>query len=366
MKYGRSHQPYGILAPATRAALRFAARRNAPGRYDGWCPVSLFWRRQRKGPKGVRASRVTLVAGAVWLPQFHLHFVTRVHKHPWRGVLHGSLSVAAMYQGRVVMDYQRTIVQSSMVAAQPHRDQRPVHVFSLRQAHRGSGPSVQSAVSYTTSARRPVALPTTAWVTDRAQRLVRVFSRPNAPSDSVTSVQAMLSLAGRARRPIVLPITTWAADRADYPNLGQTHLGVCPGTGAPAQTLQTPRASKREPLAFRPRSKAIRNPVPPSSQASSTPQSYLHAQELVWRRAGPPAARNAGNEWQLDPHQIARQPHSRSLPGQEVASGPDHRFGRTPVAPALKLDAALMDRLADDVIRRMERRERIERARRGL
>jgi hypothetical protein len=43
-----------------------------------------------------------------------------------------------------------------------------------------------------------------------------------------------------------------------------------------------------------------------------------------------------------------------------------HPFGRTPAAPAMKIDAALMDRLADDVIRRVEQRARINRERRGL
>ncbi len=137
MKHGRSQPPYGayvILAPAARAALRFAARRNALSRYDAWRPVALFWRRQRKGPEGVRAGRVAPAAGAVWLPQFHLHFLTRVIDRPWRGSMPGSLPAAAIYQRRVVMDDQRTIVQSSRVAAQPRRGQRPVHVTSLRQA----------------------------------------------------------------------------------------------------------------------------------------------------------------------------------------------------------------------------------------
>jgi hypothetical protein len=245
------------------------------------------------------------------------------------------------------------------------RTQRLAHAFSAPNARSYLDASDQAMAPHADPARQP-GRPTTSWGAVRAKRIARIFLQPNAPSDSGTGVEAMLSHAGRARRPIIAPITTWAADRAAYPNLWPTHLRVRPGTGAPAQTLQTLRPSKREPLVFRPPSKAVGDPVPPSSQTSSVRQPSFPAQELAWRRAGPPAAGNAGNEWQGDSRQVAHQPHSRWLPGQGAASGPDHSFGRTPEAPALKLDSALMDRLADDVIRRVERRERIERARRGM
>ena len=62
---------------------------------------------------------------------------------------------------------------------------------------------------------------------------------------------------------------------------------------------------------------------------------------------------------------LARRAQGRSFPGQEAASGVPHPSGHAPAPPALKIDAGLMDRLTDEVIRRVERCARIERARRG-
>jgi hypothetical protein len=79
-----------------------------------------------------------------------------------------------------------------------------------------------------------------------------------------------------------------------------------------------------------------------------------------------PAAETTGNrrQWELDA--LEEQSSGRSFPGREAAFGLSHSAGRVPVTPAIKIDSALMDRLAEDVIRRVERRARIERERRGL
>jgi len=323
MKHGRSKHTYGVLALAARAALRFAARRNASNRHDAWRPVALFWRQKRKGPEGVRASRVAPAAGAVWLPQFHLHFITRMNDHPRRDSMLRLSPVVAIHQGRVVMDHQRTIVQSSMYAAQPRRAQRPTRVFSLRHARSDSGTKVQAAAPYSESSRRPIVPPTSTWVTDRAQR----------------------------------------------PHLGRTHQSVRLGTSqdAQAQTFQAPQIYKRELLLFRSRSVVMSNAVPPRSPEGTAPQfNFGRPQELVWRRAMQPSAEIAVNERQLDPRELSHQAQGRSFPGKEAASGMSHPSGSATALPAMKIDSVLMDRLADDVIRRVEQRARINRERRGL
>jgi hypothetical protein len=212
MKPGRSQHPYGLLAPAARAALRFAARRSTPGRYGAWRSIALLWRRQRKRTDGVRAGRLAPAAGAVWLPSFHLHFMTRVNDRPWRGSMPGSLPVAAIYQRRVVMDYERTIVQSSMVALQPRRDPRPAYVVSHRQALSGSGVNVQAAAPYASSARRPVVPPAATRLPEHGQRPAYVVSRLGARSGSDTSIRAAAPYANSARQPVVPPTTTWITD----------------------------------------------------------------------------------------------------------------------------------------------------------
>jgi len=72
--------------------------------------------------------------------------------------------------------------------------------------------------------------------------------------------------------------------------------------------------------------------------------------ELMWRSAPRPAAEI-----------VAETPRADSR------SAPAHPMAPQRAAVQLKdFDGALLDRLTDDVIRRVERRARIERERRGL
>ena len=457
MKHGGGQHPYGILALAARAALRFAARRNAPTRHDAWRPVALFWRQKRKGPEGARAGRVALAAGAVWLPQFHLHFMTRVNDRPRRDSMPGLSHVAAIHQRQVVMDHQRTIVQSGMNAAQPRRAHHPVSVFSLRRARSDAGTNGQAAAPsansarwlsvpptatwvagraqrpnlgrtppsvrlstkfqaaapsanstrrpnvapisaqaadraqrpnlgrthpsvrlgakdlavfpYADSARRLIVTPTTAWAADRAQRPVRGFSLRHARGDSGAKDLAAEPYSDSSRQPSVSPTATWVAGRAQRPNLGRTYPSSRPGTrkDEQAQTFQTPRTYKHEPHLFRSRSVATGSAVAPRSQeGTDSPSNFSRPLELVWRPARQSAAEITANERQPDPRELARQAQGRSFPGQEAAPGMPHPSGHAPAPPAMKIDSGLMDRLADDVIRRMEQRARINRERRGL
>lgn len=88
--------------------------------------------------------------------------------------------------------------------------------------------------------------------------------------------------------------------------------------------------------------------------------------ELVWRKSGP-----AVKETEIGVGLAQRLSHAAAIAG--VGSRPDAAELPAPVATAPRrptvlsdLDPGLIDRLADDVIRRVERRSRIERERRGL
>jgi hypothetical protein len=84
--------------------------------------------------------------------------------------------------------------------------------------------------------------------------------------------------------------------------------------------------------------------------------------ELVWRSsaAGPGPATEPGSAHATSLQSRAQAPqHSQPLIAQGRGSDPS-------VIRATMLDPAVADRFADDVIRRMERRVRIERERRGL
>jgi hypothetical protein len=92
---------------------------------------------------------------------------------------------------------------------------------------------------------------------------------------------------------------------------------------------------------------------------------FERPEELVWHRGHRPPTFVTENE----PHQSRSEPFQgppvRSLPGQEAASVVAPAVERA-AAQVTKLDPGLLDRLTNDVIRRVEQRIRIERERRGL
>lgn len=440
MKRVHSQHRHRLLAPAARAARRFASRRLAHGQYGAWFPMALFWRRQRERTVGVRIAPAARASEAVWLPSFHLHFMTYIHDRPWREAMPGSLPVAAIYQRRVVMDGGRTVVQSRLASPQPGREQHPNRFYFGRQTLSGPGVNAQATSPNARSVRRPIAPPDvisarrpiapsdarsdwqptvtpdmrSAWQSIAppdaypprrtialpdgilARRPVgprdvrsdwqptaipdtrsdgqtiappnaRQARRPLAPADLISARHPLTRPnAISARRLNVLPTATWTADRDVFRNLKQPQARTRRGTVAPTQTILTLRTSMHELLVFRAQSTASGDTTPRLTRGSIAPQTYFHQEELVWRRAVLPAAGSAGDERQAGAREHGPQPLDRSLPVLGVSPGMPPAFGHVPAAPALKIDTALMERLADDVIRRVERRERIERARRGL
>ena len=333
MKDRRSN--YRVLALAAHAALDFAARRKARNRHLARRRMTLFWRQKRKRLEGVQARRVA-PAGVVLAPQFHMQFITSAVDRPMRDSILRLLPVVASHQTRVVMENRRTIIQSRIYLAQPRRAQSTVQVSSLRHAQSDSGTKLQTTAQYPNSARQPIAPATTTWGAVRAQFPVRGSSR-------------------RVNRP-------------QSPNLGRTHPRVRRGQSVDGkdQTFQAVQTYTIEPHLFRSRSVVMRHSVPPRSQESTPAQLYFQPQELVWHRAMQPAAEIAGNRRQWDLDALEEPSHGRSFTGKEAVSGMPHLSGHAPATPAIKIDSALMDRMADDVIRRLERRARIERARQGL
>ena len=89
-------------------------------------------------------------------------------------------------------------------------------------------------------------------------------------------------------------------------------------------------------------------------------------EELLWRRAARAATPSAAGDPDSDaPPPVARSA-PRSFPPREASAEPSASALRPAPRPLTQLDPALFDRLADDVIRRIEKRARIERDRRGL
>ena len=103
-------------------------------------------------------------------------------------------------------------------------------------------------------------------------------------------------------------------------------------------------------------------PSAPTRNAGETRARAAFPVDLVWRRAegsavaAPPRSSLAAMSAPTVRSSAAAEPEARHPAGQVAAVAP---------APA-PLEPAVLDRLADDVIRRVERRARIERERRGL
>ncbi|HET8774101.1 MAG TPA: hypothetical protein VFP80_09935 [Thermoanaerobaculia bacterium] len=86
---------------------------------------------------------------------------------------------------------------------------------------------------------------------------------------------------------------------------------------------------------------------------------------LVWRTAPQAQAEMPHGAAHASPPMTFSRPAARSAAAQELAPEAPRRATQHPLRPG-DLDPALLDRLTDDVIRRVEKRVRIERERRGL
>lgn len=119
-------------------------------------------------------------------------------------------------------------------------------------------------------------------------------------------------------------------------------------------------------LATPPREPHARAFEPPSER--KPPRAPAAAPSLVWRKPSPSAPEGAAHPLDRDresPTTSARANASASqadkVPTVAIMAQQAHEAVR-----ANLLDSAVADRLADDVIRRVEKRLRIERERRGL
>jgi hypothetical protein len=86
----------------------------------------------------------------------------------------------------------------------------------------------------------------------------------------------------------------------------------------------------------------------------------------VWRRVTGPPTEIADSERRQEFSDSYERPSLRSFQSQEAAAHAPARFEQPAAQQITSLDPRLVDRLTDDVIRRVEQRVRIERERRGL
>lgn len=143
---------------------------------------------------------------------------------------------------------------------------------------------------------------------------------------------AQTPAAATSQRQPIKPVARTGAGASHYPSVARRNLALA----YPALELR--------PMA-----------PPSAARTASRPSPEI---ELVWRQP-PPAASKPSDAPQVLPHSAVAAPTPRTAAGKHLAATLDN-------PGPFRLDPKTAERLADEVIKRVERQLRIERERRGL
>jgi hypothetical protein len=314
-------------------AIRAIIRRRAlvPGRRAGalhmrsaWLPLALRWKRRRPRVQHEQGRAAAASVNTTWHSHIHLHFGLRAQ---------GQLSRVG-----------RTSVQGSATASDAARPSAEGQRATTRSTQPASPPLQPARAPRMSFARSPV-----------ADRRVSGLLRPTRSSSSSSRIA---------------PLTTPSIERRAHP---QRHARVRVGM----RTAHTSAERAVAPLAprhfgdIRPQLSGscaliYRHPARPIVPDIATSWAEPGRRtELVWRSA-PQSSTRSSNE---------APPRGETMPAHPaVADSVTKDLAARAVSPSTQraslevthLAPSLVDRLTDDVIRRVERRIRIDRERRGL
>lgn len=364
MIYGRGKWRYGTFAMAARdAARRFAfCCGGLAGRHGWWRPLVLRWRRRPRRHRDMPGVRAATKTPVLWFPQFHFHYATYLTDRTGRERMIRSSSAVKIPQGRITFDRHWAGGHDGAPQEQPHRayhPSRPSYAHdSLRKSEgqattnprswpRLSEPSIARSARDRSQRRlfeqRPedirVRTPREEW------NQPRLFRRPGRHSIEPS--------AGHGARPVLferLPGTV----RVDRPR--EQWRQSYPGQS---------RISHHWLHISRLRTPVSDNPVPDLRQRRKAVGYQFHdPEELVWRRVNRRSIEVTDLEQRQESPDSFQRPSMRTFQTQEAANVSP--LVERPAPQITKLDPGLLDRLTDDVIRRVEKRARIERQRRGL
>ena len=344
---------------ARNAAGRFAVRRGAKNRTDRWLPLVLRWRQRRRARPNAKAERGMLPAPVFCFPQNRFHFATYLGGAGRRRSPIRDFPAATIYRERVTFDrgWTNTVTIDRVPQA--------------RRAYRLSSPKVFPSASIN---RERVVL-------DRSSTRVvtlSLISQPrgrNRPSLFFqVRERAGLQLGDERVEPLSLPrIFEPMAQPISRRRRGSLVREIPTINRANTRREELTHVFKTHlhTLEQRPLLLSLRPPAPETPAFAGPPQRKLSqiqfdpSEELVWRRTRSPVTitENIPNSIIRDTGQ--REPvrvSAEETPVQPVSAP----IGRATPQQITKLDPAFVDRLTDDVIRRVEQRARIERQRRGL
>lgn len=363
MIYGRGKRFYGgLVLVACDAARNFVRGKRARGSSSLWCPLALRWRRRRTRSEHVSTSHGVSGAQVFWFPQFHLHYATQRNDRTRSAGLVALTPGPQVSETRVVVDRHWTSIRSFVVTPRASRAER-----TSRQFH--STPSL------------------------RTTRSAALVNTPRSLLNSERSIQSpKTNRVYLTRRPFYLPerLRQWGDagatnTQSSLRTSGHSITGMTGSRPRVSQLGRIPELARKgkqteKQIPFVIHSQIWRQwlqifgsrPSAPRDLISSNrkehkyvPVQFDRAEELVWRRARRHAlTENADPESRQEFSSSHEQPVLRSFQSQAAAHVPS--FAQPAIQQITKLDPGVLDRLADDVIRRVEQRVRIERERRGL
>jgi hypothetical protein len=342
---------------ARDAARRFTLRRDRRKSGNGWLPLVLRWRQRPAAHREVSSKGGPSRVSRTFFPQTHFHFVTHHSGSDRVRTTPGTSRAATIYrqmferrwtnQTRLYDASQNQVFyrQSSPTVFAPFSIQRERVVSdrnrtSVVTISRVSDPSREyrpSPVNYFISRRLPK------WFSER----------PMSLTSSRTTEREATGVRQRRRKsavPQIWPTVRVNTRRDERIHVFKSHLH----TREYQPVILAPRAPSQDTLAF-----------VGSTQRKAARVQFDRAEELVWRRTQrqPPKDEIVGRS--ITPATSQPNPVPGVVEETPAPSAPAAVRQSAP-PPITKLDPGLIDRLTNDVIRRIEQHARIERQRRGL
>jgi hypothetical protein len=316
MKQRAIHNVWKLVLPARIAASRFLFACRPRARGSGWRAARLIWRRTRKLTRSLQSSRATLLR-AIWAPQLHLHFSVQAGERSAEALSATNSSPNMIRPLRQQFIRNRCQTNVRILATAPPI---PPGLHSLQIIYRRS--SVPKAARML-GPRRP-------------QPLILVL--PTLPSHRICLSEK------QRRTPFVLQTERTLAKKTLALNTTehQHNTRELRFRAVVAANAVRPRSFRRQPR---------------------QPQT-AHIPELVWRRMTQPPSPDVEN--QARPASATLTPSSFRSHRATTTVSPEPPILASAQTQPPNLDTGFMDRLTEDVIRRVEKRVRIERERRGL
>ena len=335
------------------AARRFAAvRLSSTGHGNDWHPIVLRWRRRRRTATGISARVSPSRSQTSYFPQFHFHYVSHIHAATDRRSNAGLVSVTLPGERRTMVERRWPMIATNTF---------PLHGNNVERKFR----KISAGYPPGTKRSKPMPASSAPATGKRTQREV------NRTASTVRQTSRLPATERLTKRLPSRPVARWpVAHRMNAPLEAEGEVRLNRQAGVHAQLLRR----HSHVWHHHHRLATIRRAEPSLVGLDDlvTPSAFRFQQplpeELIWRRA--PAGRFGGSD---DPgDSLSPEPANRTsthIRSQAADASPQAVSPISEPAPPqqiTKLDPALLDRLTDNIISRVEKRISIERERRGL